>query len=176
MEFRFCPQLVFESAEEREKIRERSKGATEKQLERGSRFSREIESSIFPSVSIQTVSEQCGLGLFAEEIIEEGAFSGEYTGLVRFDRGYYAELHNDYCFRYPIAGCLIDAREQGNLARFINHSERPNLQALFVHYDGLYHVIFLALRKICTGEELTFDYGPKYWNRTPAIDDSRSCP
>jgi SET domain-containing protein len=57
---------------------------------------------------------------------------------------------------------VIDAT-QGNLTRFINHSRDPNLQPIHVFYDGFYHLIFIALRKIQQGEELSYDYGQSYW-------------
>ena len=33
--------------------------------------------------------------------------------------------------------------------------------------DNLYHVIFFANKKIEKDEQLTYDYGPTYWNTRP---------
>ncbi|KAJ7529976.1 hypothetical protein O6H91_15G073500 [Diphasiastrum complanatum] len=58
---------------------------------------------------------------------------------------------------------LIDAREYGNIARFINHSCSPNLYAQFVLYDHedlrFPHVMLFAMENTRPFTELTFDYG-----------------
>ena len=46
-------------------------------------------------------------------------------------------------------------------SRFINHAELPNL-VLFGDDERLV-VDFVATKDIAEGEELTFDYGIKYW-------------
>ncbi|KAJ7241729.1 hypothetical protein O6H91_Y437100 [Diphasiastrum complanatum] len=57
----------------------------------------------------------------------------------------------------------IDARDYGNVARFINHSCSPNLYVQFVLYDHedlkLPHVMLFAMENIRPFTELTFDYG-----------------
>ncbi|TRY65109.1 hypothetical protein DNTS_009666 [Danionella cerebrum] len=57
---------------------------------------------------------------------------------------------------------IIDARQQGNLGRFINHSCSPNLfvQNVFVDTHDLRFpwVAFFASRRIKAGTELTWDY------------------
>ncbi len=70
--FRFLPQIAFESEEDKEKIRQRGLAkpdVSEEDRERGRRFCREIESSFLPKVSIGTVSNKVGFGLFAEDPI-----------------------------------------------------------------------------------------------------------
>jgi SET domain-containing protein len=57
---------------------------------------------------------------------------------------------------------VIDATK-GNLTRFINHSIHPNLKPIHVFYEGFYHLIFLALRRIEKGTQLSYDYGKNYW-------------
>jgi len=54
----------------------------------------------------------------------------------------------------------IDARHQGNISRFINHSCDPNLEAHCVRRDSpIPEIAFFALRDILPGEELCFCYG-----------------
>jgi SET domain-containing protein len=57
---------------------------------------------------------------------------------------------------------VIDATA-GCLTRFINHSSNPNLTPIHAYWEGFYHLIFLSLRAIHPGEQLTFDYGETYW-------------
>ena len=58
---------------------------------------------------------------------------------------------------------VIDATFYGSKARYINHSCEPNLKADKLELNnGEMHIIFLALRYIEAGEELTFDYSFSY--------------
>ena len=50
---------------------------------------------------------------------------------------------------------VIDAKHNGSLAKWINHSCEPNLE---VEQDG-YRIFLKALRDIDVGEELSYDYG-----------------
>ena len=92
---------------------------------------------------------------------------GEYTGIVRENvRIYFAPLNN-YCYEYPVPDALgrsfvIDAT-RGNFTRFINHSRAPNLKPVYAFFDGFYHLIFLSLKEIQKGEQLSYDYGRNYW-------------
>ena len=54
----------------------------------------------------------------------------------------------------------IDPTHIGGVARCINHSCRPNLQATVVRVGSIVPTVrFYAARRIEAGEELTFDYG-----------------
>jgi SET domain-containing protein len=52
----------------------------------------------------------------------------------------------------------IDGSSRRNLGRYLNHSCRPN--AVAVLRNG--RMIFVALRAIAPGEEITLDYGEEY--------------
>lgn len=132
-------------------------------------FSLPLSLGEIADVSIRWVDEEIGYGVFAEVDIREGSFIGEYTGIVRRLYRKHPD-HNAYCFHYPT--CLwsikyyaVDALRDGNLLRFINHSDRPNLYPLCAVDRGLLHQIFVAKRLIRKGEQLTFDYGEDYWVR-----------
>lgn len=106
-------------------------------------------------------------GLFTAQDIAKHSFIGEYTGIVRKIDKKKPKL-NDYCFHYPTKFwstnyVVIDALKEGNLARFINHSEQPNLQPLWMLNRGILHLIFIANQFIPKGKQLTFDYGEDYW-------------
>ena len=59
----------------------------------------------------------------------------------------------------------IDANRYANLARFINHSCRPNVVPVKVfaeHQDLRFpHIALFACRDIKKGDELGFDYGKR---------------
>jgi hypothetical protein len=132
-------------------------------------FHREITEGKLAPIIIKWIDPVLGYGAFAAEDIAKGQFIGEYTGVVR-------QLHrstpnqNPYCFHYPtklwsMNYFTIDSMEEGNLARFINHSSKPNLKPLCVVDRKLLHLIFVADRSIKQGEQLTLDYGSDYWLR-----------
>lgn len=116
---------------------------------------------------IKWINPQLGYGLFAEVDLPEKSFVAEYTGIVRQVNKRNPNL-NGYCFQYPtrfwsFKYFVIDALQEGNVSRFINHSNQPNLQPLWLIKRGVLHLIFIANRLITKGTELTFDYGVDYW-------------
>jgi len=136
-------------------------------LELGQRFDAEIQEAFLVKVSVRWIGMGIGYGLFAEDTIAAGSFVGEYTGIVRENNLRYLEPLNNYCYEYPILDAIgrsyvIDATH-GNLTRFINHSEAPNLQPLYAFRKGAFHCIFLALREIQKEEQLSYNYGKSYW-------------
>jgi SET domain-containing protein len=63
----------------------------------------------------------------------------------------------------------VDALQEGNVTRFINHSNVPNLEPRCFVERGLLHQVFMARQKISKGTQLTFDYGNDYWIRRQKI-------
>lgn len=98
-------------------------------------------------------------------------FISEYSGLVRKRNKH--DSKNSYCFEYLLAPgfdtpYIIDAREQGGFARYINHSNTPNLYSAFTLVDDFPHVVIYTAVKIAKGTQLCYDYGPDYWKRRKA--------
>lgn len=119
------------------------------------------------AICIQWIDKVFGYGAFAEEDIPAGAYVGEYTGLVHPVYRHHPQI-NGYCLRYPtrfwsMLPLVIDSLAHGNVTRFINHSDRPNLKPYCAVDRGLLHQIFISQTTISKGTELTFDYGPDYW-------------
>lgn len=119
------------------------------------------------NLSIRWIDNMLGYGVFAESAIDEGAFAGEYTGLVRQISRWRGD-HNAYCFHYPGKCCslklfVVDALHEGNILRFVNHSDIPNLKPLCMVDRGMTHIAFMATRPIAIDEQLTIDYGENYW-------------
>ncbi|HEY2810747.1 MAG TPA: SET domain-containing protein-lysine N-methyltransferase [Rhabdochlamydiaceae bacterium] len=173
LQFRYLPQIAFESVEQREDVYARgidkqdNKDISVESLELGERFHSYIEKAYIPAVSVRWVNARVGYGLFAQEDVEAGAYVGEYTGIVRKNDRRYFEPLNNYCYEYPVAdeigrSFVVDAT-QGNLTRFINHSFEPNLKPLHVFYKGYYHLIFLATQPVAAGSQLFYNYGQSYW-------------
>ena len=100
-----------------------------------------------------------GLGLFTREPIAAGKRIIEYVGpIVALAEAnasggkYYFELDEKRA---------IDGSARSNIARYINHSCRPNAQA-FTTTRG--RVWIWAKRALRAGEEITINYGREYFD------------
>jgi hypothetical protein len=100
-----------------------------------------------------------GWGVWATKAIPKNTRIIDYAGekisnqeSLRRERRYIRKGHV-WCFKLTNR-TVIDAAVGGNVARFINHSCRPNC---YVHITG--GVIWIrAARNIRRGEELTYNY------------------
>jgi len=97
-----------------------------------------------------------GLGLFADEPVKKDEFIIEYTGQTisteESDR-----RGGKYLFEIS-SKLVVDGKSRKNIARYINHSCRPNCDT-----DVKKGRIFVtARRSIKAGEELSYDYGKEY--------------
>lgn len=100
-----------------------------------------------------------GLGLFATRPIKRGAYIATYRGPRlttkeadrREARGarYMFELNSKW---------TIDGSPRYNVARYINHSCKPNAKP--VGRNG--KIVIVALRQIEPEDEITYDYGKEY--------------
>jgi uncharacterized protein len=99
-----------------------------------------------------------GLGLFAREPIKKGRYIVRYSGR-KIPTDTADELNNRYLFEIN-SRWTIDGSGRRNLARYINHSCRPNAEVYFVK-----HVIKIrAIRNIKADEEITYNYGRNYFD------------
>lgn len=100
-----------------------------------------------------------GLGLFATEPIKKGARVIEYTGR-RITDAQAREKENHggrYLFELN-SRWTIDGSPRDNIARYANHSCRPNMEAEIVRG----RIMLRAIRRIQPGDELTYNYGRDY--------------
>lgn len=99
-----------------------------------------------------------GLGLFAKVPIKKGDCIIEYVGEIISD----AEANRrggKYLFQTS-KNRHIDGTSRKNIARYINHSCRPNCEA-----DTIRGRVFIsAIKNIAAGEELNYDYGKEYFD------------
>lgn len=100
----------------------------------------------------------CGLGFFALDPIGRDKKIIEYIGLIltreeaeRKGGKYLMSLDKDY---------VIDGSPRSNAARYINHSCEPNSKA----FRTGARVWIWSVKNIEVGEEITYDYGKKYFN------------
>lgn len=132
-------------------------------------FDKELRKGVHPSVSIRQVDEEVGHGVFAEKKIPACTYVGEYTGIIQ-ERPPKKLKDKRYCLRCTIwegkKNFAIDAENRGNFTRFLNHSVRPNLCLQSIYWRGMPRMIFVTLKEIREGGQLTFDYGPLFWKES----------
>jgi SET domain-containing protein len=97
-----------------------------------------------------------GLGLFATKPIKRTGYIATYRG---------PRISNEEADQREARGArymftlnsrwTIDGSPRWNVARYINHSCRPNAKP--VGRNG--GIVIVALRRIESGEEITYDYG-----------------
>ncbi len=117
-----------------------------------------MKRQLHPNVQVRRGAH--GLGLFATGPVRKGEVVAEYWGPVITDaqvqksRGkYFFELEH---------GMAIDGKGRDNVARYINHSCRPNCEPI---EDVKRQRVFIkARRNIRGGEEFGYDYGREYWD------------
>ncbi|MBS0625439.1 MAG: SET domain-containing protein-lysine N-methyltransferase [Verrucomicrobia bacterium] len=130
-------------------------------------FDKEIQTGLNPRVSIRWIDDEVGFGVYALQRIPSCAFVGEYTGVIK-ERKKRLLKDKTYCVRYTTwqtgrRKFVVDAETQGNFTRFINHSNKPNLGLQSVYWRGLPRMVFISLKEIPEGAQLTFDYGTFFW-------------
>ena len=98
-----------------------------------------------------------GLGLFAVEPIAKGKRIIEYTGPL-ISNEEFESRYGKYFFAVN-SKWTIDGSPRTNVARYINHSCRPNAEALLTGR----RVWIWSKRNIKAGEEIAYDYGKDYF-------------
>lgn len=110
--------------------------------------------------NVKTKKSQSGLGLFALRDFKKGEMIVEYTGekiteeeANRRGGKYLFELNSEW---------TIDGKGRENLARYINHSCKPNCSPELDEEEE--HIFIYAKKNIKAGEELVYNYGKMYFN------------
>jgi len=100
-----------------------------------------------------------GLGLFATKPIKRGVYVATYRGrrISTEEAGRREARGARYMFELN-SRWTIDGSPRWNVARYINHSCRPNAKP--VGRKG--GIVIVALHRIEPGEEITYDYGREY--------------
>lgn len=134
---------------------------------RGEEYGARITSGWIANMTVVWLGEPIGYGVITNRNLAPGDYIGTYTGAVRRIKRSYPNL-NAYCTHYPTRWWshhyyVIDAQLHGNEMRYINHSDTPNLTAMWAVDRGLMHLLFFADEEIPRGEQLTIDYGADFW-------------
>lgn len=113
-----------------------------------------------PSRSFRIGRSATELGLFATKPIKRAAYIATYRGrLITTEECERRErLGSKYLFELN-SRWVIDGSPRWNSARYMNHSCRPNAKP--ITRKG--RIVFVALRLISPGEEITYDYGREYF-------------
>ena len=100
-----------------------------------------------------------GLGVFATEPIRKGKFIVEYLGPL-LNNEQCEKVDNKYLFEVN-ARWTIDGSPRSNVARYINHSCRPNADTYILR---THQIKIRAIKNIKPGDEITYDYGKDHFN------------
>jgi hypothetical protein len=92
-------------------------------------------------------------GVISTTPIQANETLAEYTGVITNDEP------EDMSYIYRVGKAFIDGRTIGSIGRFFNHSDNNNCE--FVIENG--KVLVKTLRPIQPGEQLTVNYGHKYF-------------
>lgn len=125
---------------------------------------------------VKWINKTIGHGVFTEVDLNPGDMVCEYTGILCRD---VADDENGYIWDYPTTNYeavegkkrrkkiryCVDALHEGNFARFINHTIRKyqNVGVRIIPRNNLWHVIYIARKKINAGQQLVTYYGTDYW-------------
>ena len=102
---------------------------------------------------------RAGLGVFATEPIKKGTYLAEYTGPLMTNKDCDERPENKYWFEVN-ARWTIDGSPRSNVARYFNHSCRPNADPMIRDR----RVRIKTIKNIEPGDEITYDYGKDYFN------------
>eukprot|EP00916_Digyalum_oweni_P016670 GHVL01027325.1.p1 GENE.GHVL01027325.1~~GHVL01027325.1.p1 ORF type:complete len:1051 (+),score=213.93 GHVL01027325.1:376-3153(+) len=121
-----------------------------------------------------------GSGVMAQCNIAKGEFVYEYVGevlnrdqwidraqqlnMMRTTHWYMMEMS------HPEGPFIIDASQQGNIARYINHSCNPNCQADRWIVNGDSRIGITARRDIAIGEEICYNYRMESFGGRPSFE------
>lgn len=99
-----------------------------------------------------------GLGLIAKRTIPKGKRIIEYFG--PYIPNHEVDKRNGKYFFGVNSRWSVDGSGRDNIARYINHSCRPNAEALVSTRKRIW---IWSTRRIKPGEEITYDYGKEYF-------------
>ena len=119
-----------------------------------------------------------GLGVFATRAIPKGEIIEEYVG-ERISHGEanwryrHRDVNDNHTFLFTVSSrTVIDARNQGNDTRYINHRCDPNCEPQIRRG----RVFIVATRAVRAGEELGFEYNiGREDDDPPNVDDIYAC-
>lgn len=128
-------------------------------------------------LSVDWINETIGYGVFyrGKKVLKEGEFVITYIGEVCRK----AALKAKYSWSYPSCSSdsfqgenySLDGAAYGNEARFINHSDDPNLVVKLVFENNQWYVVYVVAngKEIGEGNQFTISYGAGYWKNREKV-------
>jgi len=117
--------------------------------------------AISPKQPYRIGRSRTGLGLFATKPIRKGTRIIRYFGpLLDCNKEEQDAIENKYLFQLTNRW-TIDGAVRENIARYINHSCRPNAESDVKPIKR--KVFIVAIKNIEPGEEINYDYGTDYF-------------
>jgi uncharacterized protein len=99
-----------------------------------------------------------GLGLFATQTIKRGTRIISYIGK-KISNAAADKMYTKYIFELN-SRYSIDGKSRRNIARYINHSCKPNATIDIARGE----IWIKSIRRIEPGDEITYNYGPGYFD------------
>ena len=118
--------------------------------------SNRMAARLSPSRDLRVGRSKTGLGLFTRVPIKKGQFIIRYRGR-KILTAITDDLDNRYMFEIN-SRWTIDGAGRSNIARYINHSCRPNSEVYIVGHA----IKVRAIKNIKPGSELSYNYGRNY--------------
>ncbi|KAM9431823.1 uncharacterized protein Hap1MRO34_002964 isoform 2-T3 [Clarias gariepinus] len=119
------------------------------------------------------INEFKGRGVFSCTDFDKGDFLLEYRGdlISREECERRQRIYDDalkvFMFEFRFNGkflCVDAALDDGSLGRLVNDDHlKPNCRMKTIRVDGNPHLCLFAIRSICPGEEISYDYGDSEW-------------
>ena len=114
-----------------------------------------------PSRFLRVGRSRTGLGLFATKPIKKKGYIATYRGPLISNAEAEARERRGCRYLFELnSRWTIDGSSRWNLARYANHSCRPNAEAV----ERKRKIVLVARRGIKAGEEITYDYGKDYFD------------
>ncbi len=116
---------------------------------------------ISPNKPYRIGRSRTGLGLFATKPIKKGTRIIRYLGrMLDCTKEKDDAVENKYLFQIT-SRWTIDGSMRSNIARYINHSCKPNAESDVRKVKR--RVDIRAIKDIAPGEEINYDYGTEYF-------------
>ena len=115
-----------------------------------------------PARKVRVRRAATGLGLFAAKPIAKKAYIATYRGKrIPTKNAHDREWRSGAKYMFELnSRWTIDGSSRGNMARYANHSCRPNAESALSKGQ----LILRAIEAIEAGEEITYDYGEEYFD------------
>lgn len=125
------------------------------------------------------IDEKIGWGAFAIRDIKKGeyviTYGGKFVseGMIVINSGFLIFINifldhqsdRSYSMQCGIEGIILDSSKYRNLASFINHSTKPNVESTCIFHKGIELAVIIAIKDIKRGEQLLLNYGKEYFEK-----------